>query len=107
MYKIAAMGDKDSIYGFASLGLDIFPFEDTADPVDAIRTLRKLAQNGYAVIYITELLASKIQSETDKYQSSPLPAIVLIPGVRGNTGLGLINVSKSVEKAVGSDILSD
>ena len=25
MYKIAAMGDKDSIYGFASLGISIFP----------------------------------------------------------------------------------
>ena len=25
MYKIAVMGDKDSIYGFASIGLDIFP----------------------------------------------------------------------------------
>ena len=28
MYKIAVMGDYDSIYGFASLGLDVFPVED-------------------------------------------------------------------------------
>lgn len=25
MYKIAVLGDKDSIYGFAALGLDIYP----------------------------------------------------------------------------------
>ncbi|MBO1695080.1 V-type ATP synthase subunit F, partial [Bacteroides uniformis] len=25
MYKIAVVGDYDSIYGFATLGLDIFP----------------------------------------------------------------------------------
>ena len=104
MYKIAAMGDKDSIYGFASLGLHIFPFDD---PSEAAHTLRRLAENGYAVVYITERLASLIESEIDRLSSQPLPAVVLIPGVRGNTGAGLANVSKSVEKAVGSDILSE
>ena len=33
------------------------------------------------------------------------PAIILIPGVKGNTGEGLRGVHKSVEQAVGSDIL--
>lgn len=28
MYKIAVMGDRDSVSGFASLGLEIFPEED-------------------------------------------------------------------------------
>ena len=44
--------------------------------------------------------------EIERYASKPLPAIVPVPGVRGNTGLGLDSVSKFVEKAVGSDILS-
>ena len=99
MYKIAAMGDKDSIYGFASLGISIFP---VTDPAEGAHTLRKLADNGYGVIYITEQLAEEIE----RYASRPLPAIVPVPGVRGNTGLGLDSVSKFVEKAVGSDILS-
>lgn len=107
MYKIAAMGDKDSIYGFASLGLHIFPFDDVDDPSEAAHTLRRLAENGYAVVYITERLASLIETEIDRLSSQPLPAVVLIPGVRGNTGAGLADVSKSVEKAVGSDILSE
>lgn len=107
MYKIAAMGDKDSIYGFASLGLHIFPFEDSDDSTQAAHTLRRLSESGYAVIYITEKLASLIQPEILRLSSQPLPAVVLIPGVRGNTGLGLANVSLSVEKAVGSDILSE
>lgn len=54
MYKIAAMGDRDSIYGFASLGLSVFP-ED--DPQSASHKLKKLAEEGYAVIFITEALA--------------------------------------------------
>ena len=28
MYRIAVLGDYDSIYGFAALGLDTFPEED-------------------------------------------------------------------------------
>ena len=50
MYKIAVMGDRDSIYGFASLGLEPFPL---TDPVVAGKKLRELGESGYAVIYIT------------------------------------------------------
>ena len=103
MYKIAAMGDKDSIYGFASLGISIFP---VTDPAEGAHTLRKLADNGYGVIYITEQLAEGMLEEIERYASRPLPAIVPVPGGRGNTGRGLDSVSKFVEKAVGSDILS-
>ncbi len=103
MYKIAAMGDKDSIYGFASLGVSIFPANDAAQ---GSRILRQLADADYGVIYITEQLASLMKDEIARYASLPLPAIIPIPGVRGNTGLGLDSVSKFVEKAVGSDILS-
>ena len=47
MYKIAVIGDRDSVLGFRALGLDVFPTEDT----DAgRRTLHRLAQEDYAVI---------------------------------------------------------
>lgn len=102
MYKIAVLGDKDSIYGFASVGLDIFPITETDE---AVKTLRNLAQNDYAVIYITEKLFSGILPEINKYKSLPVPAIIPIPGITGNSGIGMAAVSKSVEQAVGSDIL--
>ena len=54
MYKIAVMGDRDSIYGFASLGLEPFPL---TDPAEAGKKVKDLAESGYAVIYITEALA--------------------------------------------------
>lgn len=103
MYKIGVIGDKDSIYGFASLGLGIFPC-DTQE--EAAKTLRDLAKSGYGVIYITEALFELLLDEVDKYRDLPLPAIIPIPGVKGNTGIGMKNVSLSVEKAVGSDIIS-
>ena len=45
------MGDRDSIYGFAALGLDTFP---VTDPAEASKKLRQLAEGEYAVVYITE-----------------------------------------------------
>lgn len=37
--------------------------------------------------------------------SERTPAIIPIPGVDGNFGIGIANVKKSVERAVGADIL--
>ncbi|MCR4901661.1 MAG: V-type ATP synthase subunit F [Butyrivibrio sp.] len=102
MYRIAVMGDTDSIYGFAALGLDTYP---VTDPVAASKKLRELAESDYAVIYITEALADKLTAEIDHYREMMLPAIILIPGVSGNTGKGIQAVKKSVEQAVGSDII--
>lgn len=102
MYKIAVLGDRDSIYGFAALGLNTFPVSDVEE---AAKKLKKLAESDYAVIYITESLQAKLELELDKYRTANLPAIIPIPGVSGNTGMGMLNVKKSVEQAVGSDII--
>ena len=102
MYKIAVIGDYDSIYGFAALGLDTFP---VSEPEEAEKQLHKLAGGGYAVIYITESLAAVLTHEIDKYRLEKLPAIIQIPGVSGNTGDGVRSVKQFVEQAVGSDIL--
>ena len=102
MYRMAVMGDKPSIFGFASLGMATFPVEDAED---ARVLLKKLAKNEFAVIYITEELASRISDEIEKYRSESLPAIIQIPGINGNTGAGTADVKRCVEKAVGSDIL--
>lgn len=102
MHKIAVMGDYDSIYGFGVIGIDTFPI---IKPEEGAKTLRKLAKNDYAVIYVTEPLAEEIEHEIEKFRESILPAIILIPGISGNTGKGISGVKDSVEQAVGSDIL--
>ena len=103
MYKgVAVIGDRDSIYGFASIGLSIFP---VANAEEGAKTFKQLCKGEYAVIYITEALAAEIEEEIEKTTGSFYPAVILIPGVYGNTGRGLAVVRKSVEKAVGSDIL--
>lgn len=102
MYRIAVLGDRDSIYGFAALGLDIFPVGSSEE---GARQLRALTEQDYAVIYITEALAAELDAELERYREQPLPAIIPIPGVSGNTGMGIAMVKRSVEQAVGSDII--
>ncbi|MEE8836448.1 MAG: V-type ATP synthase subunit F [Eubacteriales bacterium] len=104
MAKIAVMGDYDSIYGFSALGLSIFPIRDN-DEEEASRIFRNLAENDFGIIYITEELAAVISREIAKYRDCPEPAVILIPGIHGNTGEGIAGVKKTVEQAVGSDIL--
>ena len=56
MYKIAVLGDYDSIFGFAALGLDTFAVQTREE---AAEKLHQLAQGGYGIIYITEKLAAE------------------------------------------------
>ena len=102
MYKIAVMGDYDSIYGFAAVGLDTFALTEVKK---AEKQIHDLAADVYAVIYITEDWAQQLTHVIDKYKDQMLPAVIQIPGVSGNTGEGVENVKKFVEQAVGSDIL--
>lgn len=102
MYRAAVIGDRDSIYGFAALGLEVFP---VADSEEGSKVLRRLAEGECAVLYITESLAAQLSHELEHFRLQPLPAIIPIPGISGNTGMGMQMVKRSVEQAVGSDII--
>lgn len=102
MYKIGVIGDRESILGFKAVGLDVFPIDD---PEEAKKTLRRIAKEDFAIIYITEQLYQYMMDEVDEYTDSRLPAIIPIPGKDGTLGIGMTSVKKSVERAVGADIL--
>ncbi len=103
MDKIGVIGDYDSICGYSALGLDIFPVTEAGE---ASAILRKLAASGYAILYVTEQLFGQIRAAVDRYKDDYLPAIIPIPGQGGSSGIGMELVNQSVERAVGSDILS-
>ena len=102
MYKIAVLGDQDSVLGFKALGLDVFPAETVEE---AKSTLHRLAREDYAVVYLTEQMARYMGEELARYKDDLTPAVILIPGKEGSLGIGMANVKKSVERAVGADIL--
>lgn len=102
MYKAAVIGDRESVSGFAALGLSVFT---ETQPEKISKLIHELARNNFAVIFITESAAAGVSETIGKYRSTELPAIIPVPGISGNTGEGMRNLRESVEKAVGSDIL--
>lgn len=102
MYKIGVIGDRTSVLDFRAVGLEVF---STDDPEEAKKTLKKLAKENYAIIYVTEQLYQYMQDEVDEYTDLRIPAIIPIPGSEGSLGIGMTSVKKSVERAVGADIL--
>lgn len=102
MNKIGVIGDRESIIGFRAVGLDVYPCDDSQE---ARKLVRKMADDAYAIIYITEGLAKDIESEIDRFKDMKLPAIIPIPNKDGPSGSGMRNVKEAVKRAVGADIL--
>ena len=88
MYKIAVVGDRDSVLGFKALGLEVCPAQ-SAD--EAREIIHRLAKENCAILYLTEQLAVQLQSELQRYKDA--------------LGIGMANVKTAVERAVGADIL--
>lgn len=101
-WKIAVLGDRESVLGFKALGLNVFPAETVEEAKTA---LHALAKENYAVVYLTEQYAAQMEAEVARYKDELTPAVILIPGKDGSLGIGMENVKRSVERAVGADIL--
>ena len=101
--NIAVIGDGESIKGFSAVGLDIYPCEGDTD---AAALLRRVADSDrYAVIYLTEEVYELAEKERARCAEQLTPALIPIPGVKGNMQTGRQRLSSFVEKAVGSDII--
>ena len=96
MYKIGVIGDKDSIMGFKAVGISVFP---VSTPEKAQEVLEKIADDEYAIIYITEQMATNIVSTIEQYSERRFPAIIPIPSNAGSLGIGLQGIKKSVERS--------
>ena len=70
MYKIAVLGDAQSVQGFAALGLQVCPAENAeqARPI-----LHRLAKEDTAIIYVTEQLAAGLTAELKPLPQSSYP----------------------------------
>ncbi len=102
MYKIALIGDRDTIIGFKLLGVSIFPVKKKEESVEI---LNKLVKEEYAVIFITEEIGCQIIEEIEILQKTSFACITLIPCKSEKKYLGLKILRKNIEKAIGTDIL--
>lgn len=101
-YKIAILGSYDIILGFKGLGIEVVGLtEEKAE--QQVRGV--FAKEDYAIVFIAEDWAEKLEKVLAEYYSQALPAIVTVPTSDDTTGVALRNLRKIVEQAVGSDIL--
>lgn len=104
MYKIGVLGDKDSVMGFAALGLSVAAAQSAEE---ARQLFLDMANGDYAVLYVTERYALELEEEISAYRDRLIPAVIPIPDHQGSLGLGMQNVKKNIERAVGSDIIGE
>jgi len=100
--KIAVVGNKDSVFAFKAVGIDV---SDAQSADEAKEEIKKLAAKGYKVIFITEDLAEQAEEFIEKYKAKTYPAIIPIPKGGESTGYAMNGLKKDMEKAIGADIL--
>ena len=80
-YRIAAVGDWESVMGFRALGLETYP---VTAPEEARETIRELARIGdCGIIYLTEQLAKDLPDVLERYKDELRPAIILMGRAAG------------------------
>ena len=104
MYKMAVIGDRESVLIFKAFGADIFFFV-LEEVLKNKRLINQLASEGYAIILITEQVAEHLSEVLEHFSKEPLPAISVIPSLDGSLGLAERIMKKNVERAVGMNIL--
>ncbi len=91
MYKIALMGNRETIIGFKLLGISIFPVKKKEESVEI---LNKLVREEYAVIFVTEEIGGQIIEEIETLQKTSFTSITIIPSKSGKEIFGIKDIKK-------------
>lgn len=100
--RVGVIGDWESIAGFRALGLSIREVS-TADEADAV--LNSWAEEGYAVIFVTEALAKIMGESLTDWRLRYLPAVIVIPSAGLRPYLGRHELRTAIRKATGIDLI--
>ena len=98
-YKIGFIGEKDAVYAFGMLGMDV-NYVNEASEVRSM--IQEMVQQEF---FITEALAAQVPHVISEYDEQFLPAIILIPSEVDSESIGMQRIQEKVKKAVGQNIL--
>ncbi|HVW66268.1 MAG TPA: V-type ATP synthase subunit F [Candidatus Peribacteraceae bacterium] len=114
-YRIAVVGPREAVAGFALLGADVVPAFSVQEAAGALIALKRTMtadestgreRNTYGIVFVAEDLLSGISSEDQKKLArGHLPAIIPLPSQTSDENFGMKRLKQIVERAVGSDIL--
>lgn len=99
---MGVVGERDVVLAFEAMGMRVIPAET---PQAIAAAVFKLAEEGIAVVFITERAARLVPETLERYKASASTVLIPIPGSQGTDGFGMERVRANVEKAIGADIL--
>lgn len=103
MLKMAVIGESETVPAFKAVGFDTFQ----VTPGEAEAVLKEKYHSGkYAVIFISETMAARMEELLTEYGKQSLPAITILPLGIKSEGLGLSRMKRTSIRATGTDIVS-
>jgi len=103
MYKLAVIGDSESILAFQAVGMDAY----LVTKENAEETLRKQFRSGkYAIIFLAESLAVELIEYLHEIGKKPFPAVTILPLSHETLGMGLERMKTISIRASGTDVIS-
>lgn len=102
--KIAAVGEKDIMLIFKAIGAEVYPVSEYSQ---AAPKIKKLAKEGYGIIFITENIAAELDQLIKSYSDQFLPSIVVIPGLGKRNNYAIKRLRQAIIKAVGIDVIPE
>lgn len=104
MSRIAFIGDRDSVWGFAAFGVSARP---VVGPEEAAEALREVVRQGYSIVFVTEDVYEACSEEIARYRDQAFPTVTVLPNAVGSRGLAATEIHQAVSAAVGADILAE
>lgn len=99
--NIAIIGNGDFITVFQAAGVKAFSADSEQKAKEA---LRQAALN-FQIIFMTEELYRPLAEYCKRFDEAPYPIVIPIPSGKGEGGDGQEILKKSMERALGVDIL--
>ena len=103
MAKAVAVGEKSVILAFKGVGCDIVP---VADAEGFQRAIARLARTPDAeIVLVTESMAASAPQALKDFRAAAAGILLVIPSHEGGRGFSFEEMRRSVELALGVDVL--
>jgi len=99
--KIAIVGDKDLVEGFAAAGFQVFFPEDKKEEIASV--LNEVLRNNFSLCFILERFALKVREQIRELGRNTYPVIVLLPDYREDVGLTEELLKEVIVRATGTE----
>ncbi len=104
-YKIVAVGEKELLIGFRGVGVALIPVQSAADVEPILRRLSLDPE--VALILMTESLAQARLEAISRFREKSLIVLLVIPSHQGSSHIGMAEMRRSIERAVGMNLLGE